>query len=79
MTNSPNTIISKQMRILFKGQTSYVKKDHYSEIELRTIRDMDIELLKSYLPHMDEQSKSRALKTIHGLEIQLNNASEKNY
>ena len=64
-------ILNEQMKILFRGEALSVPSRHVSISDIYALRCFDIELIKAYLPYLDEVAQKRAEQTICSLEAQL--------
>ena len=71
MNEKVTHILNEQMRILFRGEALSVPSRSISISDIYELRCFDIELIKAYLPYLDEVAKKRAKQTITSLEAQL--------
>lgn len=71
MHKKVNHILNKQMKILFRGEALSVPSRSISINDIYELRCFDIELIKAYLPYLDEVEQKRAEQTISSLEAQL--------
>ena len=71
MHKKVNHILNKQMKILFRGEALSVPSRSISINDIYKLRCFDIELIKAYLPYLDEVEQKRAEQTISSLEAQL--------
>lgn len=78
MNNNIRKIREAQMKILFRGSDSYVMQRNITDNDLDRLRLLNIELLRHHLPSLDENNKSRALRTIQQLKKQMEGAGTGN-
>ena len=71
MHKKVNHILNEQMKILFRGEALSVPSRNISINDIYELRCFDIELIKAYLPYLDEMEQKRAEQTISSLEAQL--------
>lgn len=71
MNEKVTHILNEQMRILFRGEALSVPSRSISISDIYELRCFDIELIKAYLPYLDEVAQKRAKQTITSLEAQL--------
>lgn len=71
MDNKIACILNEQMKILFRGDALSVPSRHISVSDMYELRSFDIELIKAYMPYLDEEETRRARRTITMLEAQL--------
>lgn len=71
MHKKVNHILHEQMKILFRGEALSVPSRNISINDIYELRCFDIELIKAYLPYLDEVEQKRAEQTISSLKAQL--------
>ena len=69
MTN--DEIRYEQNKILFRGNDSNTKARHVSDEALNELRQLNIEMIKNYMPDMNSEQLKRALRTISNIKLQM--------
>ena len=63
-TTARTKILKEQMGTFFRGEDTCVPARYISKADMGKIRILDVELIKTYLPEMDNETRQRAIRTI---------------